>query len=113
MAGTSARYVVAIESGWLDAVRKSRLFVYELPAETFRPIDPGAGYFVSSESIVPVAVTPIDDVLEALLGRDVELRVMSTLWKLHGSAESTASHVVIGSHGRGSSAPQEPAVKKT
>jgi hypothetical protein len=82
MCGASARHVVAIETDWLPEVLRCRLFVYELPAETFAPIDPGAGYHISADAVAPKSVTPVEDVLAALLARDVELRVMPSLWRL-------------------------------
>jgi hypothetical protein len=82
MLGTSARHVVAIESAWLDRVRRARLYLYELPRESFVSIDDGAGYYVSRESLEPLSVTVVDDLLAALLARDVELRVTGSLWKL-------------------------------
>jgi hypothetical protein len=82
MLGASARHVVAIETEWLDRLRRERLYLYRVPGGTFRPVDPGAGYYVSSEPIVPLDVTEIADVLAALVARDVELRVMPSLWAL-------------------------------
>ena len=82
MGSTAATYVVAIESRWFAEVRKHRLYQYELPAGTFAVYDAGAGYYVSREPVVPLSVTAIDDLLGALLRRDVELRVTPSLWKL-------------------------------
>ena len=82
MAGSSARYVVAVESGWLEAIRNDRLYVYTLPAETFEPVDVGAGCYVSRQLVEPLREDEVDDLLGALVTRDVELRVMPSLWKL-------------------------------
>jgi hypothetical protein len=82
MGGSSATYVVAIESSWLPVVRGQRLYRYELPPDTFVCVDTGAGYYISREAVVPRSVTPIDDLLGELLAHDVELRVMPSLWKL-------------------------------
>ena len=35
MRGTSATYVVTIETGWLDRMREETLYLYEMPVETF------------------------------------------------------------------------------
>src|SRR5271155_3423880 len=37
--------VVAFEGSWLERVRRTRLFCYHLPAESFRSVDRCAGYF--------------------------------------------------------------------
>lgn len=96
MASTSAQYVVAIESRWLPRVLTERLYRYDLPDDSFTPLDAGAGYYISREPVVPQAVTPIDDLLGALLGHDVELRVMPSLWKLSDAvAASTLQFSII------------------
>ena len=82
MRHTSARFVVAIESGWLPIVRATRLYVYELPPEAFVPLDVGAGYHVSRATVAPLDVVEVDDPLAALVARDVELRVTPSLWRL-------------------------------
>jgi hypothetical protein len=82
MAGSSAKYVVAIEARWLPEVRRQRLYRYELAPDTFTLQDAAAGYYISREPVVPRSVTPIDDLLGELLEHDVELRVMPSLWKL-------------------------------
>src|SRR5207249_3850054 len=61
MAGSSASYVVAIESRWLPEVRRQRLYRYELPPDTFTIHDRGAGYYISREPVTPRSATPIDD----------------------------------------------------
>ena len=49
---------------------------------SFELNDAGAGYYISREPVAPSRVTPIDDLLAALLAHDVELRVMPSLWRL-------------------------------
>ena len=88
--------VVAIEAVWFDRVRRTRLFCYELPAESFRCVDACAGYYHSEAAVVPTRVEPIDDLLGALLSRGVELRVTPSLWPLHDAAiGSTLSFSII------------------
>lgn len=76
---TAARYVVAIESRWLDAVRSAVLYRYELPSNGFECIDDGAGYYVSPAAVKPLSVQRVDDLLAELAGRDVELRITPSL----------------------------------
>lgn len=79
MGRTTARYVVAIESRWLRAVRSATLYLYELPRDNFECIDEGAGYYVSSATVEPLSVCRVDDLLGELVGRDVELRITLSL----------------------------------
>lgn len=79
---TTARYVVAIESGWLAAVREAILYLYEFSAVGFECVDEGAAYYMSAEAVVPRSVRRVDDLLAEIAGRDVELRVTPSLWPL-------------------------------
>jgi hypothetical protein len=82
MGGSSAPTVLAVESRWVPDLLKSCLYRYDLPPESFRVCDSGAGYFISHEPVMPHSVTPIPDLLGALLACDLELRIMPLLWKL-------------------------------
>ena len=79
--GTS-QAVVAIESGWFEQLRLCRLYCYHLPPDTFECIDTCAGYFVSSDSVVPARAEVLDDLILELLKRGVELRLVPSLWPL-------------------------------
>ena len=82
-ATTTATRVVAIESRWLEAMRDTSLYRYEFPADSFSLIDLGAGYWVSRETVVPLSVEPVGDLMTALTGAGVELRIMPSLWPLY------------------------------
>ena len=83
LAGTTASRVIAVESAWLDRIRTTPLFCYELPADGFACIDGNAGYFVGHAPVTPLRVRRVDDALSELARHDVELRVSPSLWKLH------------------------------
>ena len=80
--GTSAA-VLAIEEGWFERLRASRLYCYELPPQSFEPFDENAGYYVSREHVVPSRVSVVDDPIQRLASLHVDLRVVPTLWPLH------------------------------
>lgn len=88
--------VMAIEEGWLERLTRCRLYLYHLPATTFRMIDDVAGYHTSSEPVSPARVEIIDDVVEALRARNVEVRTLPSLWELHDAvAASTLEFSMI------------------
>lgn len=80
--GVDARMVIAVEHRWLDRVRSASLFRYAMPAETFALADATAGHYVSREAVTPLSVEPVGDLLAALAGAGVELRVMPSLASL-------------------------------
>jgi hypothetical protein len=79
----TATRVVAIESRWLDAMRGTSLYRYEFPGDGFALNDAGAGYWVSRETVVPLSVEPVGDLLNALTDAGAELRIMPSLWPLY------------------------------
>ncbi len=86
--------VVAIESGWMGAVRETKLYRYRMPPETFEPQGEGGGpgYRVSREAVRPLGVEPVGDLLEAMLAEDVELRVLPELKTLWDSVMGSSLH---------------------
>lgn len=76
------RFVIAIESGWLERVRASVLYRYRMPSATFVLADPAAGHWVSHAAVTPIAVEPMADLLAALASSEVELRVLPSLVSL-------------------------------
>jgi hypothetical protein len=83
LGGSAATHVVAIETGWFHRVNTTVLYSYELPAATFTLLDETAGYYVSYEPVVPIAVRRIDNVFEELINHNhIELRLLPELWTL-------------------------------
>ncbi len=78
----SSPAVIAVESAWLERLLLCSLYCYHLPPDTFACIDECAGYFVSRGPVVPARVQVVDDLLAALLGSGVELRLVPNLWSL-------------------------------
>ena len=81
---TAARIVIAIEAGWLDRVRQTKLFVYHLPAASFyEPEGEGPGYHIARVAVTPRRVEPVGDLLARIAARGVELRLTPSLWPLY------------------------------
>jgi hypothetical protein len=83
--------IAHVESRWLDAIRSTALYRYELPPDGFEPLADDGWMAVSRETVEPVAVEPCGDLLEALAAQDVELRVMPSLVPLR-DVWSTSLH---------------------
>lgn len=79
---SAAKYVVAIESKWLPEVRRTCLYLYEMPPATFTHSTDGSGYCISREAVIPLSVRKVDDLLGELTRRNVELRIVPSLRKL-------------------------------
>jgi hypothetical protein len=80
-----ARMVIAIETGWLDRLRAAQLYRYTMPDGAFELLDATAGHWVARQTVTPLSVEPVGDLLTALAGADVELRLTPSLiplWRL-------------------------------
>jgi hypothetical protein len=73
--------IAHVEWGWLPQLATTSLYRYELPAESFEPLD-DAWMWVSTQPAVPLAVETVHDLLGALQEQGVELRVMENLTPL-------------------------------
>ncbi len=80
--GVEARLVIAVETRWLERIRSTQLYRYTLPEATFTQHDATAGHWVSREPAAPLSVEPLGDLLAALAGAGIELRVTPALVEL-------------------------------
>lgn len=94
LAHTTARWTIAIEGRWLERLRRTHLYAYRLPGDTFASPGPGAGpgYHVSREAVEPLSVEPVGDLLERLVAAGIELRLTPSLWPLHRALVTSSLH---------------------
>lgn len=78
----TAPYVLAVEKAWLSRIMEATIHLYELPAGPFELLDECAGYYIAYEAVKPVTVRTIQRIMDELQGRDIELRLVSSLWPL-------------------------------
>lgn len=88
----SCRMIAHVEWSWLERIRTADLHRYELPPETFEPLD-DAWMWVSKEPVRPVVNGSCGNLLDALAAQHVELRVMERLTPLRDLWSTTSLHV--------------------
>jgi len=79
---SDADKIIVVESGWLEQIRKTKLYMYKFEELSFDLFGKNAGYYVSTEEIVPVSVEPVGDLLEKILHEKVELRFTPNLYPI-------------------------------
>jgi Family of unknown function (DUF6886) len=77
--GDRTRRVGVIESGWLERFRAARVYAYRLPPDTFEPWDK---FFVSRETVAPLELRELGDLLARHADAGNELRVAPALYPL-------------------------------
>jgi hypothetical protein len=73
---------IAVEAQWFERIQNSRLYLYEFDLKHFKVCDSNAGYYIARVAVTPAQVTPLENLLNELLIRKVELRFLPNLWKL-------------------------------
>lgn len=79
---SSARRMIAIESGWMDRIRTTALYRYSFHDDDFTMYDAEAGYYTCYDTVEPVSVEPMGDLLHWLSSSGIELRITPSLMPL-------------------------------
>lgn len=96
LGATNASAVIFIEDGWYARATQTALWLYELPAATFRCVDENAGYYLSETCVVPKSATSVRAPLKLMAERGAELRVVPNLRPVAAEvAASTLAFSVI------------------
>jgi hypothetical protein len=106
---SDARALAHIEYAWLDAMRTTTLYRYELPADAFELVGPegGPGNYVSRVAVTPVRMQPVSNLVEALHDARVELRVLdrlTPLWHVWSSSLHASGYRLAFAQGWGTCA---------
>lgn len=82
--GPGGQRLHAVEYGWLDALRTTRLYAYRLPADLFEPFGEGEPHaHVATRAVDPLGpAEPVGDLLRLHEEAGIQLRVLDTLWPL-------------------------------
>lgn len=82
---TSANTVIVVENAWLERIRNAELYRYTFTDEGFELFDKNAGYYISYETVRPVSVEPVTDLIGGILSMGVELRFSPNLHPLRNA----------------------------
>lgn len=79
---TDKKFIINVEEHWIDRINITKMYLYEMPFESFELLDEGAGYYVSYKTIKPGNMFTIINLIAELEKRNAELRVLSSLKQL-------------------------------
>lgn len=87
----SGRMVIAIETDWVPRLRATQLYRYVFTDEAFFPTH-DHGVHLTRETVTPLRVEPMGDLLERLIEADVELRLCPSIVPLGERIIQTSLH---------------------
>ncbi len=76
---TTARRVQATRLDWLERIRRTQLFVYELDPTPFTEWPAAQGQSTAREPVEPIGVRPVGDLLDLHVDAEIELRFVPDL----------------------------------
>lgn len=89
---TTAQKVIVIENRWYPMIMETTLYEYTFAPEPFYCLDKHAGYYLSHEAVMPVAIQPVGDLIGKLCDAGVELRFTPSLLPLKVALLSSSLH---------------------
>jgi hypothetical protein len=76
---TDKKFIINVEEHWIDRINNAKMYLYEMPYESFELLDEGAGYYVSYKTIKPINMFTIVNLIPELEKRNAELRALPSL----------------------------------
>jgi hypothetical protein len=87
---TSANIVITVETHWYGNIKNATLYKYHLPSDSFQLFDVFAGYYISTDPIVPLLKEAIRQPLERLISMGIEVRFTPNLYPLRDALVSSS-----------------------
>lgn len=82
---TTSDIVVTVETDWYERIKRTTLYRYKMPSDTFQLFDAGAGYYISPQTIIPEEVEPLTHLLDLLFQQGIEVRFTPNLHPLRNA----------------------------
>lgn len=85
-------HTIIIENQWFEKMKKTTLYLYEFSTKDFNLQDEIAGYYISKKTQTPIAKYEVKDLFMELFKRNVEIRMVDSLWHIADKIKSTTLH---------------------
>ncbi|MFC5653400.1 DUF6886 family protein [Paenibacillus solisilvae] len=78
-------HLIAVEAGWLKRIGTAHIYRYTFNPENFDLYDTNAGYYTSTQTVKPISIDRIDDLISAITSLGIEFRITPSLLPLRDS----------------------------
>jgi hypothetical protein len=74
--------IITFENNWMEKINSTILYKYTFEDESFELNDAVAGYYVSKKTIKPIKIERMNNLLDELIKKDIEIRITPNLHPL-------------------------------
>ncbi len=86
---STVSHAVVIESKWFEKMKNTTLYLYEFEEKDFVLQDNTAGYYIAKTTQIPKAKYELTDLFSELIKRNVEIRIVDSLWDIADKIEKS------------------------
>lgn len=79
---SSSDTVMVMENDWYSQISQTTMYRYTFAREGFERFDETAGYFITQQTVRPLDMQPISQLLDQLMALNIEVRFTPRLTKL-------------------------------
>ncbi|RED66192.1 DUF6886 family protein [Cohnella lupini] len=79
---TLSQTIIAVENSWYERIRNTGIYKYGFDPFGFELLDRNAGYYIAKQTVKPISIERIDDLIGTIISLGVELRFTPNLWPL-------------------------------
>ncbi|TQR44398.1 hypothetical protein C7Y44_14765 [Paenibacillus popilliae] len=76
---TVANKIIVVENDWLEQISNTMIYKYTFEDSTFQLLDANAGYYISQQTVKPILIEPMTDLIQHIVQAGVELRFTPNL----------------------------------
>jgi hypothetical protein len=82
---TVSKTIITVENRGYNAIKNALLYKYIFDKKNFRLIDEIAGYYICEEKIIPKSIEKIENIIDELLKKEIELKFTPNIFPLRNS----------------------------
>lgn len=79
---SSSNIIITVESHWFKTIKEATIYRYTLPGKGFELFDKTAGYYISEQTVKPIEMQPMQNLMERIMDLNIELRFTPNLYPL-------------------------------
>ncbi|CAH1198878.1 hypothetical protein PAECIP111893_01147 [Paenibacillus plantiphilus] len=87
---TNSDIIITVETDWYERMMNTTTYRYRMPADSFQLFDRTAGYYISTQTIVPEEVEPLNNLVDRLISLNIEVRFTPNLYPLRNAILSSS-----------------------